>query len=208
MALGLSIVKDPSPKPQAVVPASQSLGIVPDGGVIDESPDGSANATAPSEVADEQHSPEPAAIRFLEMTEDVVQLSPEAGAEMQRSIASKDASERLVTEVSDLLTQLQTDVPEGVAVHLAPLSLKSVETSTGWDVSIWYVEVIVYGDQLAVEQWRTATYSLVDEEGTWRMDDLKSSDGPVPTRPTSVVGWSAISPAAAVEGFDDGVLLP
>jgi len=101
MALGLSIVKDPSPKPQAVVPASQSLGIVPDGGVIDESPDGSANATAPSEVADEQHSPEPAAIRFLEMTEDVVQLSPEAGAEMQRSIASKDASERLVTEVSE-----------------------------------------------------------------------------------------------------------
>jgi len=208
MALGISIVKEPAPLPQAVGPASPGPGIVSAEGVIHESPEGSANVTSPQELADEQSSPELAAVRFLEMTEDVVQLSPEAGAEMQRSIASKDASERLATEVSDLLTQFQTDVPEGVAVHLAPLSLRSVETSTGWDVSIWYVEVIVYGDQLAVEQWRTATYSLVDEEGRWRMDDLESSDGPVPTRPASVVGWSAISLATAVEGFDDEVLLP
>lgn len=208
MALGISIVKEPAPLPQAVRPASPSQRIVADEGVIDGSPEGSANATTTQEVADEQSSPELAAVRFLEMTEDVVQLSPGAGAEMQRSIASKDASERLATEVSDLLTQLQTDVPEGVVVHLAPLSLRSVETSTGWDVSIWYVEVIVYGDQLALEQWRTATYSLVDEEGAWRMDDLESSDGPVPTRPASVVGWSANSLGTAVEGFDDEVLLP
>ncbi len=208
MALGISIVKDPSAQSQALVSRTDSREITADDEVIDP--------LVPTPVAADdlpnrpggQYSPELAAVRFLELTEEVVQLSPEAGAEVQRSIASDAASERLATEVSDLLTQLQTDVPEGVAVHLAPLSLRSAETSTGFDVSIWYVEVIVYGDQLAVEQWRTATYSLVDENGEWRMDDLESSDGPVPTRPASVVGWSAASLASAVDGFDDEVLLP
>ncbi len=206
MALGISIVKDPAAQPQAL--ESQRQEVQNGAGEADPLTPTPTNDTGFAERPDEQHSPEVAAVRFLEMTEDVVQLSPDAGAEIQRSIASDAASERLATEVSDLLTQLQTDVPEGVAVHLAPLSLRSVETSTGWDVSIWYVEVIVYGDQLAVEQWRTATYSLVDENGEWRMDDLESSDGPVPTRSASVVGWSATSLAAAVDGFDDEVLLP
>ena len=103
---------------------------------------------------------------------------------------------------------MANDVPGGVEVQIAPLGVRSVETGAGWDVSIWYVEVVVYGDQLAVEQWRTATYSLVDENGEWRMDDLESSDGPVPTRPTSVVGWSATSLTSAIAGFDDEELLP
>lgn len=208
MALGISIVKDPPEQTQAAVSPPQSRDVETHEELADPSAPTSATATNLLDRADERNSPESAAVRFLELTEDVVQLSPDAGAEMQRSIASDDASDRLATEVSDLLTQLQTDVPEGVAVHLAPLSLSSVETSTGWDVSIWYVEVIVYGDQLAVEQWRTATYSLVDENGEWRMDGLESADGPVPTRPASVVGWSAPSLTSAVAGFDDEVLLP
>ncbi len=206
MALGISIVKDPAAQPQAL--ESQRQEVQNGAGETDPLTPTSTNDIGFAERRDEPNSPELAAVRFLELTEDVVQVSPEAGAEMQRSIASENASDRLATEVSDLLTQLQTDVPEGVAVHLAPLSLRSAETSTGWDVSIWYVEVIVYGDQLAVEQWRTATYSLVDENGEWRMDDLESSDGPVPTRPASVVGWSATSLTSAVDGFDDEVLLP
>ena len=208
MAIGISIVKDPSVEPEAHVSHTQSREIGTDDGVTGPLTPTPAAATDRPQRPDEQHSPEVAAVRFLELTEDVVQLSPEAGAEMQRSIASENASDRLATDVSDLLTQLQADVPDGVALHLAPLSLNSVETSTGWDVSIWYVEVIVYGDQLAVEQWRTATYSLVDEHGEWRMDDLESSDGPVPTRPASVIGWSATSLTSAVAGFEDEVLLP
>ncbi len=207
MALGISLVKDPAAQPQALesqIPRHEGS---TEDGAADPPPQTPAAANS-AEGSDELDSPEVAAVRFLELTEDVVQLSPEAGAEMQRSIASENASDRLATDVSDLLTQLQKDVPEGVAVHLAPLSLSSVETSTGWDVSIWYVEVIVYGDQLAVEQWRTATYSLVDENGEWRMANLKSSDGPVPTRPASVVGWSATSLTSAIAGFDDEVLLP
>ncbi len=208
MALGISIVKDPAAQPQSLEWQTPRQEYSTDDGVADPPTPTPTNGSDLAERPHEQRSPEVAAVRFLELTEEVVQLSPEAGAEMQRSIASDAASERLATEVSELLTQLQTDVPKGVAVHLAPLSLRSAETSTGWDVSIWYVEVIVYGDQLAVEQWRTATYSLVDENGEWRMDDLESSDGPVPTRPASVVGWSAASIASAVDGFDDEVILP
>lgn len=208
MALGISIVKEPSVQPQALEAQTQRQEGTTNDGVAGPLTSTPAAATDLAERSEELESPEAAAVRFLELTEDVVQLSPDAGAEMQRSIASANASDRLSAEVFELLTQLQTDVPEGVAVHLAPLSLSSVETSMGRDVSIWYVEVIAYGDQLAVEQWRTATYSLVDENGEWRMDDLESSDGPVPTRPASVVGWSATSLTSAITGFDDEVLLP
>ncbi len=208
MAIGISIVEDPAPEPESSVPQTSDGESVAVEAEASSAPDDSPDAADRPTTVTALRSPELAAVRFLELTEDVVLLSPDDGAEMQRSIATSDASGRLATEVSNLLTQLQTDVPDGVAVHLAPLSLSSVETSTGWDVSIWYVEVIVYGDQLAVEQWRTATYSLVAEDGEWRMDDLESVDGPIPTRPASAVGWSATALTSALAGFDDEVLVP
>ncbi len=207
MAIGIAIVQDPTPDRDPAAPQIPVREVV----AVDTSdvavPGESVGGVQPPTLVTGERSPELAAVRFLELTEDVVLLSPDDGAEMQRAIATSDASERLASEVLDLLTQLETDVPEGVAVHLAPLSLSSVETSTGWDVSIWYVEVIVYGDQLAVEQWRTATYSLIAEDGEWRMDDLESVDGPIPTRPASAVGWSATALTSAIAGFNDEVLL-
>ena len=153
-------------------------------------------------------SPEVAAVRFLEMTEEVVRLSPTDGALAQRSIASGASADRLSDEVFETLTGLANDVPGGVLVQIAPIAVSSVETATGWDVSIWYVEVVVYGSELAVEQWRTATYSLVKQGGEWRMDALVSTDGPVPTRPASAVAWSTSAFIAGMAGFDDEVLEP
>lgn len=208
IALGISIAKEPPPAVNAG-PSSTSVieGVVEDRS-MEPSVTNSVGVSNPSTAAPTSESPELAAVRFLELTEEVVRLSPEAGAETQRSIASSLAADRLADDVFVLLTQLETDVPDGVVIHLAPLGVRSVETASGWDVSIWYVEVVVYGDQLAVEQWRTATYSLVEEAGEWRMDALESVDGPVPTRPASVVGWSAPSLLAAVAGFEDEVLEP
>ncbi len=157
-------------------------------------------------AAEETERPEVAAVRFLELTEDVVRMTPEEGARAQRSIASSSSADRLSQEVFDTLTGLANDVPGGVEVQIAPLGVRSVETSGGWDVSIWYVEVVVYGNELAVEQWRTATYSLVDEDGEWRMDALVSTDGPVPTRPAAAVAWSTSAFIAGIAGFDDEVL--
>lgn len=152
--------------------------------------------------------PEVAAVRFLELTEDVVRMTPQDGARAQRSIASSASADRLSQAVFETLTGLANDVPGGVEVRIAPLGVRSVETSAGWDVSIWYVEVVVYGNELAVEQWRTATYSLVDEDGEWRMDALVSTDGPVPTRPAAAVAWSTPAFIAGIAGFDDEVLQP
>lgn len=208
MALGISIARDESPTSAEGETALVRRSNVSD--VRDEGEESLAREVTldPAAPVTNQELPEQAAVRFLELTEDVVRLSPDEGARLQGSIASSAAADRLSSDVFDLLRQLEADVPEGVAVHLAPLSLRTVETGSGWDVAIWYVEVVVYGDELAVEQWRTATYSLVDENGEWRMDALESSDGPVPTRPASVVGWSAPALITAVSGFDDGALLP
>lgn len=209
MALGISIAKTAPPTPAetegAAIERSSASHLRDEG----EEPPTSAVITAdPAAPATDHESPQQAAVRFLELTQDVVRLSPDEGAQVQRSIASSEAADRLSADVFDLLSQLETDVPEGVEVHLAPLSLRTDQTESGWDVAIWYVEVIVYGDELAVEQWRTATYSLVDETGEWRMDALESSDGPVPIRPASVVGWSAPALITAVADFDDEELLP
>lgn len=159
-------------------------------------------------AAEEMERPEVAAVRFLELTEDVVRMAPEEGARAQRSIASSASADRLSQEVFETLTGLANGVPGGVEAQIAPLGVRSVETSAGWDVSIWYVEVVVYGNELAVEQWRTATYSLVDEDGEWRMDALVSTDGPVPTRPAAAVAWATPTFIAGIAGFDDEVLQP
>jgi hypothetical protein len=207
-ALGISWSKSSSPQTETVAASTASPEFVAGEQSLDASPSSSSDGPDLSGPPAEHNSPELAAVRFLELTEEVVRLAPEAGAEVQRSIASSETADRLSTEVFELLTQLRMDVPEGVVVHLAPLSARSVETRTGWDVSIWYVEVIVYSDRLAVEQWRTSTYSMVEEFGEWRMDGVVSSDGPVPTRPASAVGWSARSLTLALAGFDDEVLQP
>lgn len=208
MAAGISIATDPNPAASGLPQSTPA----DEGSIVEREVEPTAfrsSATSNSSTASSvSESPELAAVRFLELTEEAISLPPEDGAEVQRSIASEAAADRLADDVFDLLSQLEADVPEGVEIHLAPLGISSVETASGWDVSIWYVEVVVYGDQLAVEQWRTATYSLVEEGGEWRMSALASVDGPVPTRPASVVGWSAPSLVAAVVGFDDEVLEP
>ena len=208
MATGISIAKDSSPGASGTSQSTPADGDSIVEREVEQTALDSSATSSPSQGSSESEPPELAAVRFLELTEEVISLSPEDGAEMQRSIASEAAADRLADDVFDLLSQLETDVPEGVDIHLAPLGISSFETASGWDVSIWYVEVVVYGDQLAVEQWRTATYSLVEEAGEWRMDSLESVDGPVPTRPASVVGWSAPSFAAAVASFEDEVLEP
>ena len=169
---------------------------------------GGDESSAVTVAVEAMERPEVAAVRFLELTEDVVRMTPEEGARAQRSIASSSSADRLSQEVFETLTGLTNDVPGGVEVQIAPLGVRLVETSAGWDVSIWYVEVVVYGNELAVEQWRTATYSLVDEGGEWRMDALVSTDGPVPTRPAAAVAWATPELIAGIAGFDDEVLQP
>ena len=147
------------------------------------------DTTEPAADERSEQSARRAALGFLELTEEAVHLSPDEGAAQQRSIATAAAADRLAAEVFDQLSTIAAEVPEGVAVEVAPIGVSSTPRGDGWDVSIWYVEVIVYGDQLAVEQWRTATYSLGWENDGWRMSALSSSLASSPASASS--SWSS-----------------
>ena len=148
-----------------------------------------------------------AAIRFLELTEDVVGMSPSDGAELQRSISTSEAGPVLAASTAETLRVLQVELPDGIAVHVAPIAVSAEEQLDQWVVSIWYIEVIVYGDQLAIEQWRTATYTLVREETEWRMSGLESVDGPVPVRPAGTTATPIGQLIDRVADLDDEVLV-
>lgn len=149
-----------------------------------------------------------AAVRFLELTEDAVQLDPAEAAAIQRSISSERSAERLGAEVFDQLTAVAAEVPDGVVLWVTPIAAGSTARGDGWVVEVWYVEVIVIGDQLAIEQWRTATYSLVWEAESWRIDEVGVVDGPVPARPATLVASSPAELIAATVGLDDAGLVP
>lgn len=144
-----------------------------------------------------------AAVGFLELTEEAVAMSPAEAAALQRSISTDASADRLAEEVEATLAEVATAAPNGLTVDVAPLLASAREVSNGWEVSIWYVEVIVYGNELAVEQWTTATYTLAWESGEWRMSDLVSNDGPVPVRPAAMIASPIAELVTATAGMDD-----
>ena len=144
-----------------------------------------------------------AAVGFLELTEEAVALSPAEAADLQRSISTEASADRLAGEVEATLAEVATAAPNGLTVDVAPLLASAQEVSDGWEVSIWYVEVIVYGNELAVEQWTTATYTLVWESGEWRMSDLVSKVGPVPVRPAATIASPTMELVTSTAGMDD-----
>lgn len=149
-----------------------------------------------------------AALRFLELTERVVEMTPEEAADAQRAISTARAAERLAADVETKLRAIQAQVPEGVAVRVAPVAVRSSRLGDGWSVAIWYVQVAVYGGELAAEQWTTATYSMVWEGGGWRMDDLVSAPGPTPARSSTTTATPVGELLAALEGFSDEGVAP
>lgn len=144
-----------------------------------------------------------AALRFLELTEVAVAMSPADGAALQRSISTEASAGRLAAEVEATLADVELSVPDGLTVHVAPLGTSARAVGEGWEVSVWYVEVVVYGDELAVEQWRMATYTVEWEAGEWRMADLVSRDGPTPVRPASTVASTTAELILATAGLTD-----
>ncbi|MGD9749445.1 MAG: hypothetical protein AB7W59_00455 [Acidimicrobiia bacterium] len=149
-----------------------------------------------------------ASLRFLELTERVVDMTPEEAADAQRAISTARSAERLAADVETKLRAIQAQVPEGVAVHVAPVAVRSTRLGDGWSVAIWYVQVAVYGGELATEQWTTATYSMVREAGSWRMDDLVSAPGPTPARSATTTATPVADLLSALEGFSDEGVAP
>jgi hypothetical protein len=144
-----------------------------------------------------------AAVSFLELTEKAVSMNPTAASSLQRSISSARSADRLAGDVEEKLIGIQAQVPDGLVVHVAPVAARATARGDGWDVAIWYAQVVIYGREVAVEAWTTATYALVWEGDTWRMDALVSMPGPVPTRPATLTPTPVAQLLSTISGFDD-----
>ncbi len=153
-------------------------------------------------------SPEQAAVRFLELTEVVVKMTPAEAAQVQRSVASAASAERLATSVLVTMADLQAEFPEGIDVDIAPLGVSSEPVGDAWLVEVWYAAVAVYGEIAAVERWETATYRVVLEDGEWRMDDLVTVEGPVPIRPDTLFATPTDVFIAGTARFSDEAISP
>ena len=149
-----------------------------------------------------------AAVAFLELTEDVVASTATEAAQLQRSISSARSADRLTVEVEEKLTAIKAQVPDGVVVRVAPISTRATVRGEGWEVAIWYAQVVVCGQEIAFDQWNTATYVLVWEGGGWRMDALGSTVGPTPSRPVAVVSTPVVEMLSVLAGFDDEGMFP
>lgn len=144
-----------------------------------------------------------AAVSFLELTEEALSMTPDAAASLQRSISTSASADRLAGELRSKLDRIQAQVPDGVSTQVAPIALRSTARGEGWEVSVWYLQVVVYGREVAVEQWATASYRLVWESGGWRMDDLVSTPGPIPARPSTMTATPIAQLLASIGGFSD-----
>ncbi len=149
-----------------------------------------------------------AAVSYLEATEEIVALTPAEAADAQRSISTTASAERLAGQVEEQMVNLAARTPQGVQVWLAPMEARSTEIDGGYEVSIWYAEVVAIGTATAVDNWRTITYTLLWENSTWLIEDTGSVVGPVPARGGGLIITPPSMLVSLLAAFDDQGLVP
>jgi hypothetical protein len=144
---------------------------------------------------------------LLELSEDAVEASPEEAAAIQRAVSTSGSADRLAGEVETAMRELVARAPAGVEVWVAPISARSMPVGEGWEVSIWYVQVLAVGTQMTAESWHTATYLLEWEAGTWKTADVAATDGPTPgTGPNAAQPTPPVELVGVLAGYDDADL--
>lgn len=149
-----------------------------------------------------------AAVVYLEATEDIVHLTPVEAAQAQRDVSTAAAADRLANEVEEQMVELVARAPQGVQVWLAPMEARSTAIGDGFEVSIWYAEVVAVGTAVAVDNWRTVTFGLVWENDTWLIDSKSSVVGPVPGRGSGLVVTLPATLVSILGAYDDTGLTP
>ena len=146
-----------------------------------------------------------AAVRFLEATEEVVNMSPADAAGTQRSISSMAEADRLSSEVEQQMRDLLAAAPSGIEVWVAPIESRVVEIPTGFEASIWYAEIVAVGDRSVTVSFKTITYDLVWENQSWKMAGSTAIAGPTPA-PSADVATPPLELISVLQGFDDAAL--
>lgn len=144
-----------------------------------------------------------AAIAYLETTEEAVTLSPEEAAAGARSMASAAFADDFAADTEARMAELWESIPAGITLRLAPIETRVSADGDAWRVSVWFVEAITVGTDAVVDDWRTASYRLVWEEGTWKIDEFASERGPMPGRGSQPASASPSAFEALLSGFDD-----
>lgn len=147
------------------------------------------------------------AMFFLELSEEVVQMSPEEGATIQRRYATRATAESTATEISSQLASLHAAAGPGMRLDVAPISwtVTEIEPQITYAVSVWYVEVFTLGGPTDDAHGSFKTYSaqLEWEDGSWKLGEAEALDGPQPL--VSAEGAATgLELRGQLSGFSDG----
>ncbi len=144
-----------------------------------------------------------AAVAYLELTEEAVALTPAEAAAVQRSIATADFAEEFGADTEQKMMELTQTVPGGVILRVAPIEVRSVADGDDWLVSVWYALAITMVGDAVVDDWRTASYRMRWEAGTWKIAAFNSQRGPTPGRGTQPASASAVDFELLLDGYSD-----
>lgn len=152
------------------------------------------------------------AMFFLELSEEVVQMSPEDGATIQRRYATRATAESTAAEISSQLASLRSAAGPGMRLDVAPISwtVTEIEPQITYAVSVWYVEVFSLGGPTddAHGSFKTFSARVEWEIGSWKLGEAEAFDGPQPV--VSAEGAATgFELRGQLSGFSDGgQLLP
>lgn len=144
-----------------------------------------------------------AAVAYLEMTEVAVELAPADAGALAEGMASVSYRDQHAQDTETAMVELAETIPAGIRLRLAPIAARSAAAGDGWEVAVWFVEAITIGTEGVVDDWRTATYRLVWEDDTWKIDSFDSVRGPMPGRGTQPASETPSGFEAVLSGFSD-----
>jgi hypothetical protein len=150
-----------------------------------------------------------AAVRFLELDEDLFPAaSPAKARTLSDQITSKRSKQRLgdLSENHQEATLAKGDL-EGLLLRIAPIETRvrnHGETSS--TVDVFFLRLWSFPARGALDDYATAQIDLVWEQNMWRLDDSSVIDGPYPAgrfsaRPNLASVASTFE--SVLTGFDD-----
>ena len=145
-------------------------------------------------------------IFFLELSEEVVQMSPEEGGAIQRRYATAATADSSAAELSAQLEELRAAAGPEMSLEVAPISwmVTEVEPQMEYAVSVWYVEVFSLGGPTdAFGAFKTYSAAVRWEDGSWRLGDAEVFDGPQPVV-SSEQAATGFELRTQLAGFSDG----
>lgn len=144
-----------------------------------------------------------AAVAYLELTEEAVALGPGEAVEMQRAIATAEFADEFGADTEQRMVELNETIPGGIVLRVAPIEVRSDADDEDWLVSVWYAQAITMVGEAVVDDWRTASYRMRWESGTWKIAAFSSERGPTPGRGNQPASASPIDFEAQLDGYSD-----